>query len=141
MEIHTVKTETELKDAYKIRFEVFVDEQKVPTELEIDELEDEAIHCVGYHEGQPIAASRLRFVDNYAKMERICVAKSQRGKGYGKDLLLYMEDIATQRQYHTFKLHAQVQATAFYETLGYQVVSEEFMDAGIPHVTMVKQIG
>lgn len=142
MNIINVTTDKQRNDAYQVRKEVFVEEQGVPVELEIDELEEEAIHFVGYEEEQPVAASRMRFVDTYAKMERICVKKEWRGKGLGKELLLAMEDAARKHDYQQAKLHAQVHAKAFYQSLGYIVLSDkEFMDAGIPHVAMVKSLG
>ena len=141
MNIVIVTTDQQRKDAYHVRKEVFVEEQGVPMELEIDELEEEAIHFVGYDEDQPVAASRMRFVDTYAKMERICLKKEWRGKGLGKELLIAMEEKAVQHNYRQAKLHAQVHAKAFYESIGYTVLSEkEFMDAGIPHVAMVKNL-
>ncbi|MDX8045813.1 GNAT family N-acetyltransferase [Gracilibacillus sp. S3-1-1] len=138
MDLQQVNNEQELQDAYKVRFDVFVEEQGVPKELEIDELENEAVHFIGYENGQPVAASRMRFVDGYAKMERICIAKSERKKGYGRDILLFMEEAAKEKGMQKAKLNAQTHAEAFYQSLGYQTVSGEFMDAGIPHVTMTK---
>ncbi|MGP4041142.1 GNAT family N-acetyltransferase [Gracilibacillus sp. D59] len=140
MELKVVKTDKELQDAYKVRSIVFVEEQGVPEELEIDDLEQEALHFVGYHNDEPVAASRMRLVDGYAKMERICVLKSQRGRGYGKDILLYMEDKAKEKGMKKSKLNAQIQAEKFYQSLGYETISGKFMDAGIPHVTMTKSI-
>ncbi|WP_066187143.1 MULTISPECIES: GNAT family N-acetyltransferase [Gracilibacillus] len=140
MEIIEAKNEKVLADGYKVRFEVFVDEQQVPKDLEIDEWEEAATHFVGYRNNQPIAASRMRFVDQYAKMERICVVKAHRNQGLGKELLLFMEDVAKKQQYTKAKLNGQIQAVDFYQHLGYHIVSDEFLDAGIPHVTMVKQL-
>ncbi|SFL36321.1 Predicted N-acyltransferase, GNAT family [Gracilibacillus orientalis] len=140
MEVKVVKSEEELQDAYKVRSVVFVEEQGVPEELEIDELEKEAIHFIGYDNGDSVAASRMRFVGGYAKMERICVLKSQRGKSFGKDILLFMEDKAKEKGIKKSKLNAQTQAEKFYQSLGYETISGEFMDAGIPHVTMTKSL-
>lgn len=75
MNLKTVETKEELQDAYHVRMEVFVDEQNVPPEEEIDEFEKIATHFVMYDQDKPIAASRLRFVDEYGKLERICVVK------------------------------------------------------------------
>ncbi|GAA0301491.1 putative GNAT family N-acyltransferase [Gracilibacillus halotolerans] len=141
MNILIATTDQHRKDAYYVREEVFVKEQGVPMTLEIDDLEEEAIHFIGYQGNQPIAASRMRFVDDYAKMERICVRKNSRGKGLGKEILLAMENKALKENIKKAKLHAQVQAKDFYKSLGYSVLSDkEFMDAGIPHVAMVKNL-
>ncbi len=140
LEIKIVQTDEQLQDAYQVRKEVFVEEQNVPVELEIDELEKMATHFVGYSEGKPIAASRIRFQNDYGKMERICIRKDFRGKGYGKDILLFMENYAKENGLNKAKLHGQIQAEKFYQKLGYKTVSDQFMDAGIPHVEMIKSL-
>lgn len=140
MKIKMVSNEQELEDAYRVRKIVFVDEQKVPIEEEIDEFEEESIHFIGYEENNVVAASRLRFEDGYGKLERICVLKAYRGKSYGKKIIEQMENEISKNGYSNAKLHAQTHAKEFYEQLGYNVVSDEFMDAGIPHVTMTKQL-
>lgn len=140
MEIKIVRTAQEKSDAFLIRKVVFVEEQKVPEHLEIDELEEEAIHFVGYLDDQAVAASRLRFVEGKGKLERICVRKEHRGKSYGKQMITEMERIVSKHKINETTLSAQVQAIPFYEGLGYKVVSGEYMDAGIPHVTMEKTL-
>ncbi|WP_077623026.1 GNAT family N-acetyltransferase [Sediminibacillus massiliensis] len=140
MEIKTTETDQELKEAYNVRNIVFVEEQKVPAELEIDDLEDESIHFVGYEDGGPVAASRLRFVDEYGKLERICVLKDYRGRSLGSNIIQEMEAVIKSKGYQKAKLNAQTRAVKFYESLGYRTVSGEFMDAGIPHVTMTKNL-
>ncbi|MBT2697155.1 GNAT family N-acetyltransferase [Bacillus sp. ISL-40] len=140
MTVKIVENQKELEDAYSVRKIVFVDEQNVPLEEEIDAYEDEAEHFVMYDEGSPIAAGRFRFVDGYGKVERICVLKNARKIGAGKVIMNAIENYALQKDIHKLKLNAQTQAIPFYAGLGYEIVSEEFMDAGIPHKTMVKEI-
>jgi len=140
MKIKIVRTATEKSDCVLIRKAVFVEEQKVPMNLEIDEHEDEAIHFVGYVDDQPVAASRLRFVYGKGKLERICVLKEHRGKSFGKQIIDKMEEVVKDHDIKQTTLNGQVHAISFYEKLGYQVVSEEFMDAGIPHVSMEKDL-
>src|SRR5699024_5654245 len=117
---------------FQLRTTVFIHEQNVPPEEEIDSFDKEAIHFIGYNDDVPVAASRLRFVEKYGKLERICVLKEQRGKGYGKQLIQAMEKEILKNGYKKAKLNAQTHATEFYEQLGYKIISEEFMDAGIP---------
>lgn len=140
MNIKIVETKEEKKQAFQVRTIVFVDEQKVSIEEEIDEFEDEAIHFIGYEDNKPIAASRLRWVDNYGKLERICIIKEHRGKSYGTEIIKAMEKQVIKKGYTQTKLNAQTRAVEFYKRLGYQVVSGEFLDAGIPHITMTKQL-
>ncbi|CDQ40621.1 MULTISPECIES: GNAT family N-acetyltransferase [Virgibacillus] len=140
MNIKVVTSKEAIEQAYHIRTVVFVDEQKVSPEEELDSYDETAIHFVAYDQDKPIAASRLRFVDQYGKLERICVLKAYRGQSIGKQLIKAMEAVIAEEGYQHAKLNGQTHAEAFYQRLGYQTISEQFMDAGIPHVTMVKQL-
>ncbi|WP_188208044.1 GNAT family N-acetyltransferase [Alkalibacillus aidingensis] len=141
LNVQKVETKRQLDEAYDIRKIVFVEEQKVPIEEEMDEHDDTATHFIGYNlERRPVAASRLRLVDEYGKLERICVLKEERDHGYGRDIILAMEDHVKSKGFAKTKLNAQTYAEEFYKKLGYETVSCEFMDAGIPHVTMVKNL-
>lgn len=140
MDIKLVETDQELEQAYHVRTAVFVDEQKVPPEEELDQHDKTATHFVGTLNGVPIAASRLRFVEAYGKLERICVLDTERGKSFGKKMIERMELEIKNNGYNKAKLNAQTHAEAFYKRLGYKTVSGEFIDAGIPHVTMIKEL-
>ncbi|MET3683352.1 putative GNAT family N-acyltransferase [Alkalibacillus flavidus] len=141
LNVKPIETIRQKDEAFDIRKIVFVEEQNVPFEEEMDEHDDHAIHFVGYSlERRPIAASRLRFTDEYGKLERIAVLKEERGNGYGRDIILAMEEVIRDKGYPKAKLNAQTYAIKFYEKLGYEIISDEFMDAGIPHVTMVKDL-
>ncbi|WP_284139391.1 MULTISPECIES: GNAT family N-acetyltransferase [unclassified Virgibacillus] len=140
MNIQIATSQAEIDDAFYVRMVVFVEEQHVPPEEELDDFDQESIHFIGYENKMPIVASRLRFVDNYGKLERICVLKEARGKSYGKQMIKEMEAVIEKHGYTRAKLNAQTHAIAFYERLGYTVISEEFIDAGIPHVTMLKEL-
>lgn len=138
MKIKIVATDAEKNQAFKVRNIVFVEEQKVDPRIEMDEYDKDAIHFIGYLDSEPIAASRLRWVDDYGKLERICVKKELRGKAYGAKMIDAMEEEILENGYTKAKLNAQTHAENFYKRLGYETVSDEFFDAGIPHVTMVK---
>jgi predicted GNAT family N-acyltransferase len=138
--VKVVENEQELQDAFSVRRTVFIDEQNVPAEEEIDQHEEESTHFVSYLEGAPIAAGRFRVVDGYGKVERICVLKEARKTGSGKAIMKEIESYAHENGLHKLKLNAQTHAIPFYAGLGYEVVSEEFLDAGIPHKTMIKNI-
>ncbi|WP_112180170.1 MULTISPECIES: GNAT family N-acetyltransferase [Paraliobacillus] len=141
MNIKDVTNNSEqLKDAYTVRQEVFVEEQGVPKELEHDDLDQAAYHFVGYIDDKPVAAGRLRIMNDYGKFERICVLKSFRGKALGKDLMRAMESTLVNKSIYTAKLNAQTHAERFYQALGYRTVSDIFLDANMPHVTMEKEL-
>ena len=140
MTVKVVENQKELEEAFLVRKIVFVEEQNVPLEEEIDQFEDDATHFVIYHEGSPVGAGRFRVVDGYGKVERICVLKEARKTGAGKAIMKAIESFAATQGLHKLKLNAQTHAIPFYSGLGYEIVSEEFLDAGIPHKTMMKEV-
>lgn len=141
MTVKIVQTDEEMKKAYEIRKTVFIEEQNVPPEIEVDEHENEATHFICYDEDKVIGAGRLRYVGEHGKLERICVLKPYRGKSFGKQIIAAMEEEILNKGYDKALLNAQTHAKQFYEQLGYTVISNEFIDAGIPHVTMEKNLG
>lgn len=134
----------ELLDAcFAIRTAIFVEEQGVPAEDEFDAydtLDAEARHILLYVDGVPAASSRLRIVEQVAKLERICVMLDYRKHGLGRVLIDKLEQMAVAEGLEKAKLHAQVQASGFYERLGYAPVSEVFMEDSIPHLLMTKKL-
>ncbi|QOR67652.1 GNAT family N-acetyltransferase [Cytobacillus suaedae] len=140
MEAIVVTNEEQMKDAYSIRRTVFIDEQQVPEEEEIDQYEKDAIHFVLYEDNQPIGAGRFRSIDGIGKIERICVLKEFRSKGAGKVIMDKIEETAKGEGITKLKLNAQTHAEKFYLNIGYTTISDIFLDAGIPHVTMTKEV-
>lgn len=140
-----VHTDKELEDAFFVRQEVFVKEQGIPLPLERDEYDDESQHIVAYHEGQPIAAGRVRLIDSsIAKVDRICVLPIFRRQQVGVRMMQKLEDYVTQLpesvHIQTIKIFAQTHAVPFYEKMGYHVTSPEFIDGGIPYRAMEKRL-
>ncbi|WP_409304692.1 GNAT family N-acetyltransferase [Peribacillus sp. SCS-155] len=141
MNIKIVQTKEELEDAYFVRKKVFIEEQNVPAEEEIDEFEKDATHFVLYNdERSPIGAGRFRILDGIGKVERICVLSEGRNKGAGALIMKAIESYAADKGIEKLKLNGQTHAIPFYEKLHYRVASEEFLDAGIPHKTMIKEL-
>lgn len=140
MNIHIIQKNADKKHAFQIRETVFVEEQHVPREEEMDEHDEMAIHFLGVRNDEPVATSRLRFIDTYGKLERICVLPAYRGQSFGKKMILFMEGTISENDYALAKLNAQTHAEDFYKRLGYETVSGIFLDAGIPHVTMKKNL-
>jgi predicted GNAT family N-acyltransferase len=141
VEVKVVNNEQELADAFEVRKTVFIHEQNVPEEEEIDQFESDSIHFVLYDDsGKAAGAGRFRVLDGIGKVERICVLKENRKTGAGVAVMNKIEEYAKSKGISTLKLNAQTHAIPFYSQLGYETVSEEFMDAGIPHKTMKKSI-
>jgi len=124
--------------AMLIRSEVFVVEQRVPPELELDDQDSRAWHLVAQCDGDPLGTLRL-FADAQGDwfIGRMAVRAPYRGQGFGR---LLMETALAKAQalgVQRITIHAQTHAMLFYEKLGFVAYGEEFMDAGIPHFHMV----
>ncbi|AUG41905.1 GNAT family N-acetyltransferase [Pseudomonas chlororaphis] len=119
----------------RIREAVFIVEQSVPPELEWDADDDSAAHFLALEGDFPIGTARL-LPDG--QVGRVSVLKDWRGLKVGDALMQAVIGEAEKRGLKHLMLSAQVQATAFYERLGFSIVSEEFLEAGIPHVDMVR---
>lgn len=130
-------------EGLKIRTEVFVKEQNVPYELEIDQYEAYCIYFVAYNdENQAIGTLRL-FPNEENKtmlLQRLAILKEFRGTSIGKALVQKAEEFSKKQGYQKMSLHAQVNAKNFYKKLGYQAYGEIFDDAGIDHITMKKEL-
>ncbi|MGD6885566.1 MULTISPECIES: GNAT family N-acetyltransferase [Staphylococcus] len=134
-----VTTQTMLEEAHNIRKKVFVEEQSVPLENEIDQYETMATHIIGYDkDDMPFATGRLRPIDNGVKIERVAILATHRNKGYGKLLMEFLEKVAKDQGYQRLMLNAQYHAQGFYESLGYQSFGETFMEENIKHIAMTK---
>ncbi|WP_312934287.1 GNAT family N-acetyltransferase [Pseudomonas sp.] len=119
----------------RIRDAVFVAEQQVPPEQEWDADDQNALHFLALEGDYPIGTARLL---GDGTIGRVSVLKDWRGLKVGDALMQAVIAEAQARQLVPQKLSAQVQATPFYERLGFRVVSEEFLEVGIPHVDMVR---
>lgn len=130
--------------AFSIRRKVFIEEQNVPEELEIDEYDESPdTQCVLLLDSEGSAAGTARFRpygDDMLKIERVAVLKEQRRNGAGKAIMAAVEAEAEKAGYPCVKLAAQLHARGFYERLGYQAFGETYLEAGIEHVDMVKRI-
>jgi predicted GNAT family N-acyltransferase len=138
--------ETAFPDAYEVRRDVFIEEQDVDEAIEMDGNDDDATHFVIYDTDgdgdQPVATARVRYKDaDTAKAERVAVLAEYRGEGLGRRLMELLEDEARATGHSQIDLHAQTAVEGFYRALGYETVSDEFVEAGIPHVEMEKEIG
>jgi predicted GNAT family N-acyltransferase len=121
-------------DASPIRFAVFVGEQNVPPDLELDEMDPVSLHAVAYDDaGTPVGTGRL-LPDGH--LGRMAVLRQARGTGAGTLILQALVDEAQRRGVCEIVLHAQTHAVAFYERLGFAVTGQMFLEAGIEHVTM-----
>lgn len=135
--IRKVSSPTELKEAFRIRIRVFVREQGVPAEIELDPDDQRAVHFVACNDKRAVGTARLVMRGRNAKIGRMAVLKSHRRKKIGKGLLT--RAIATAKKHGARKiyLHAQVAVIGFYESAGFRCVGPVFDEAGIAHRKMV----
>jgi predicted GNAT family N-acyltransferase len=138
-DICIVTTEQQREDALAVRIAVFVEEQGIAREDEIDEYDDVAIHCVGYLDGAPVAAGRLVVMDGYGKVGRMAVLSEHRGRGIGAAVLVALEREGVARGVTLFRLSAQLTARPFYDRAGYAPVGDVYDEVGIPHIAMEKR--
>jgi len=129
-----------LSICHALRRAVFVDEQGVPDEIEIDGRDGEATHFLAWVNGMPIGTARLRVVDGEGKAERVAVLDDYRGHGAGRVLMNVVESGARSQGLRSVFVHAQESAVPFYERLGYAAFGERFLEADIPHLAMRKKI-
>ena len=125
----------EAKDlAYPIRLTVFVHEQGVPEELELDDDDAIAWHVVVLDHGNAIATGRLL---KNGKIGRLAVLKEYRGLGLGGELMKTLLSYGRQEGIKQFFLHAQTTAIGFYERHGFKAIDLPFEEAGIDHIKML----
>lgn len=123
-----------------LRTRVFVQEQGVPAEIEQDERDATAVHVLARDDaGRVVATGRLLLPEDggtTASLGRMAADVGARGQGYGAAVLAELHRQAAQRGMTAVELHAQVTARRFYERAGYEAVGQEYLEAGIVHVTM-----
>lgn len=106
--VKVVDTKKEHDDAFAVRTKVFVEEQGIPLQLEYDEYDAMATHFIMYEEEKIIGAARLRIIeDNFAKIERVSILQSQRGKKLSALIMKEIEKSSITIQIKKSMLHAQ----------------------------------
>lgn len=121
--------------AVDLRFEVFVDEQKIDAAIEL-EYEEECEHFLMFHKKIPIATARYRLSSEGVKLERFVMKKAYRGKGYGNDLMRYVLNDARKLKKPIY-LNAQEYALGYYEKFDFVKQGPPFMEAEIRHYRML----
>lgn len=135
--IQIVKDAPDIAICFAIRSEVFVREQFVDEAIEFDGLDEKSTHFLIKAGGAPVGTGRVRYLDGKAKIERIAIRKPHRGKGLGKALMEFIiAHIRKEAKAGKMVLAAQEQAIAFYTSLKFKIIGDEYMEAGIPHRDM-----
>jgi predicted GNAT family N-acyltransferase len=137
--VKPVETEAERAEAYSLRREVFVFEQRVPEEIEQDEHDAAAFHVVAVEDGRCLGTGRLVVQPGgVGRVGRMAVDRRRRRGGLGALLLEALEARARALGLREIELHAQCYVERFYGRHGYRREGEVFQEAGIDHVVMRK---
>ncbi len=135
--VNKVTEHEDMQKCFDIRHEVFVKGQNVPLDEELDGKDGTSDHYLLLVDDIPAGVARVRFVDYYAKVERVAILPEYQGQGLGKSIMdAIISDLKKESAVMTVKLSSQVHAIPFYEKLGFEECSEEYMDANIPHKDM-----
>lgn len=140
VEIIRVKTEYEMEQVFEIRREVFIREQGVPEEIEMDELDSKAIHVLASVDGEPVGCGRLFLEGSDARIGRVAVKKDMRRSGIGDGICKLLISIAGDEGAERAIIGAQLTAVEFYRSLGFEKEGDTFIEAGIKHIRMIKEL-
>lgn len=140
VEIIKAETDEQMEQVLEIRREVFVREQGVPEEIEMDELDSEAIHVLASENGVAAGCGRLLLKGGDARIGRVAVRKAMRRSGIGDGICRLLMAMAGDSGAQKVTVNAQLTAVDFYESLGFEKEGEAFMEAGIEHVRMVREL-
>lgn len=136
--VKVCETDEEKEKAFKIREEVFVDEQGFALEIERDEYDPCAVHAVGYENEMPVACGRLVEIHGKGKLGRIAVLKEKRKNNYGLRICEYLIAKAKEMNLREIYLHSQIGAAGFYKKLGFVEHGEIFLEEDAEHIKMVR---
>ena len=137
VQIKRASADRDKAKAFAIRLRVFVGEQRVPREIELDRDDDRAVHFLARISGKAIGTARIVIRRGGAKIGRMAVLKSHRRQGVGKKLLKHAVVCAKKLGASKIYLHAQVAVVGFYQRAGFRCVGPVFDEAGIPHRKMI----
>jgi predicted GNAT family N-acyltransferase len=140
VEVREARDAAELRAAVALRHAVFVDEQRVPPELELDGHDDEAAHLVAVQEGRVLATARLLPRGGTVLLGRLAVVPDARRRGLATALLRVAEAWARDEGAARIVLSAQTYARALYEAAGYEARGAPYEEAGIMHLQMERDL-
>ncbi len=141
VEVVQANTPERKAEAYAIRRRVFVEEQRVPLEIERDEDDLRAFHAIARL--GPNAVGCGRFVpqgNGEVKIGRMAVLREMRGRDIGRAILIFLMEQARGQGFRRAVLHAQLSAEGFYLKQGFEPAGEVFEEAGIPHRKMERTL-
>jgi predicted GNAT family N-acyltransferase len=137
--VRTAKSDEDRESARQVRTAVFQVEQKISRALDFDAADDDAHHVLAVDGETPVGAARFREIDSSAaKIERVAVLKTYRGRRIGVAIMAHIEVELTTLGFAVAQLNSQLDVADFYVRLGYEIIGKRFNEAGLPHVRMRK---
>jgi predicted GNAT family N-acyltransferase len=140
LRIVAIETPEQMRAAQAIRRRVFIEEQHVPEEIEMDSDDAQAFHALAILDGEPAGCGRYVAHGDYVKIGRMAVLQELRAQGIGRRILEFLMSTARERGYRRAILHAQLSAEGFYLKNRYASVGAVFEEAGILHRKMERAL-
>jgi predicted GNAT family N-acyltransferase len=141
IKVIAIESQADLQRAFAIRRRVFIEEQSVPEEIEIDAEDANAFHALAILNGVSIGCGRmLEHGAGEVKIGRMAVLREFRNTGVGARILRFLIDRARMRGRRKAILHAQITAEGFYLKEGFRPVGGVFDEAGIAHRKMERDL-
>ncbi|GEK29191.1 GNAT family N-acetyltransferase [Furfurilactobacillus siliginis] len=128
-------------DAVSVRLAVFVDEQGIDRELELDGGDEAATHYVGYDRSTPVVTARVTKLDkDLLQIQRVATIEWARHKGFAQALMDQITKDAKAAGYKSLYLEAQETAVSFYAKQEFEAYGQPFLEANIWHRKMIKEL-
>ena len=140
MLIKVAQTQSDFFQIVRIRAEVYIREQNVDSEIEMDIKDDTAIHCLATLNNKPAGCLRILINDDGVTVGRVAVLKPYRRMKIGKAMMEFVETLPEVKEKGKIAVHAQLTARDFYLNCGFHEVSDIYEEANILHVSMEKEI-
>ena len=135
-----VTSDSELEGAFEVRRRVFVEEQSIPEDIELDEHDKEALHMVVKDGDRVIGTARVLFLStSLAKIERMAILQPFRRRGIGSRIISFLSEELRNRQVEQLVLHAQYAVVDFYKSCDFKETGSAFLEAGIKHIKMQRK--
>ena len=140
LRVCAIDSREQMDQAFAIRRKVFIEEQGVPEEIELDDEDPHAFHALATLDGLAIGCGRYVVHDDYIKVGRMAVLPEYRDSGIGRRILEFLVDAARARGFRRVILHAQLTAEGFYLKNGFTPIGPVFDEAGIAHRRMERDL-
>jgi len=135
-----ITEQPQMEQAWALRRTVFIEEQHVPEEIEMDADDTHAFHALALDGNKPVGCGRMVAHDGYVKIGRMAILRERRREGIGRNILVFLMERARQQGFGRAVLHAQLTAEGFYLKNGYIPEGEVFEEAGIMHRRMFHEL-